>query len=377
MVDAIVVGAGPAGSVAALTMARAGARVLIVDRATFPRDTLCGDVIRAPVFRELDRLGLARPQPEHVIHLRGWRLSAPCAGTRVLAAREAAGDRCVAMARRYFDAWLLEAAIHAGARFEPGWRVRHPLIDHADGLVRGVAMERRDGSGGVRMPAHMVIAADGRRSILARQVGVHVPSPVRQRATGVYVRGITDVVDLGEIHLGAGAYCGVTPAGDEGARVWVVHHDARHRDPHEAVRQFLSRHGALRARSTQMVFAGDAHASGVVGGQTRAAGVAGLLLAGDAAGFVEPLGDDGIHRAVLGGRFAADETLRALESGDFAAAVTRLDAARRAEFDATERAAHTQRWVARRQMWLRAAGVLARLSPDLLGRLTIGASVRA
>jgi flavin-dependent dehydrogenase len=71
MVDAIVVGAGPAGSVATLTMARAGARVLIVDYATFPRDTLCGGVIGAAVFRELDNLGLARPQPDGVIHLRG------------------------------------------------------------------------------------------------------------------------------------------------------------------------------------------------------------------------------------------------------------------------------------------------------------------
>jgi flavin-dependent dehydrogenase len=280
------------------------------------------------------------------------------------------------MARRHFDAWLLEAAIHAGARFEPGWRVRHPLVDDAEGHVRGVAMARRDGSGGVRMPAHMVIAADGCRSILARQVGVHVPSPVRQRASGVYVRGIADVVDLGEIHLGAGAYCGMTPAGDGCVRVWVVHHDARHREPHEAVHQFISRHRALRARSTQMVFAGDAHASGVLGCQTRAAGVAGLLLAGDAAGFAEPLGPDGIHRAVLGGRLAADETLRALDSGDFAAAVTRLGAARRAEFDATDRAAHTRRWVARRSMSLRAVGAAARFSPDLLGRLTIGAGPR-
>ena len=58
MLDAIVVGAGPAGAISALVMARAGARVLIVDRATFPRDKLCGDTINPGSLALLDLLGV-------------------------------------------------------------------------------------------------------------------------------------------------------------------------------------------------------------------------------------------------------------------------------------------------------------------------------
>src|SRR3977135_3400817 len=57
--DVVIVGAGPAGAVAATILARAGARVRLVDRATFPRDKLCGDTINPGTFALLERLGMA------------------------------------------------------------------------------------------------------------------------------------------------------------------------------------------------------------------------------------------------------------------------------------------------------------------------------
>ena len=57
MVDVLIAGAGPAGAVAAIGLARAGARVLLVDRARFPRDKLCGDTLNPGALRILDRLG--------------------------------------------------------------------------------------------------------------------------------------------------------------------------------------------------------------------------------------------------------------------------------------------------------------------------------
>ena len=55
--DVLVVGAGPAGSIAALVLARAGVRVRIADRARFPRDKLCGDTLNPGTLSILDRLG--------------------------------------------------------------------------------------------------------------------------------------------------------------------------------------------------------------------------------------------------------------------------------------------------------------------------------
>src|SRR4051812_11310792 len=59
MLDVLVVGAGPAGSVAATVLARAGARVQVVDRARFPREKLCGDTLNPGTLAALGRLGLA------------------------------------------------------------------------------------------------------------------------------------------------------------------------------------------------------------------------------------------------------------------------------------------------------------------------------
>jgi choline dehydrogenase-like flavoprotein len=64
--DAIVVGAGPAGSVAALVLARGGARVALVDRSSFPRDKACGDVVGPRGVRLLERLGVNVPEPKPV-----------------------------------------------------------------------------------------------------------------------------------------------------------------------------------------------------------------------------------------------------------------------------------------------------------------------
>src|SRR5215218_8628619 len=58
-VDVVVVGAGPAGTAAAITLARAGRDVVVVDKATFPRDKICGDGLTTAALRELEDLGLA------------------------------------------------------------------------------------------------------------------------------------------------------------------------------------------------------------------------------------------------------------------------------------------------------------------------------
>ena len=58
MIDVLIAGAGPAGSIAATVLARAGARVLVVDRAQFPRPKLCGDTLNPGALALLHRLGL-------------------------------------------------------------------------------------------------------------------------------------------------------------------------------------------------------------------------------------------------------------------------------------------------------------------------------
>src|SRR6188472_4523459 len=159
MFDVIVCGAGPAGAIAATVLARGGARVLMLDRARFPRAKLCGDTINPGTVAILRRLDLLRRVEAQAIDVRGMMVT----GERGVSVRCEYGDgvRGLAIARRELDAALAESAASAGARFEDGVLVRGALVDSDAGQprVRGVIMAGRDGRD-VRVPAPLVIAAD-------------------------------------------------------------------------------------------------------------------------------------------------------------------------------------------------------------------------
>lgn len=368
MLDAIVVGAGPAGSIAALMMARTGARVLIVDRATFPRDKLCGDTINPGAVRFLREVGLdVESGPlAGAARLAGMRLTGPSTRVDCRYPEPASG---IAIRRRDFDLWLLESAVRAGARFEPGAVVRRLLTDDTT-HVRGVALGRSGTTAEVRTPALIVIGADGRRSTVARHADLHVPARVRRWAFGAYATGVAGMSDLGEMHVRPGAYCGLAPLGDGVVNVCVVTTPTPGTPTAvDVIRRVVARDPDLAARLASARFEGPGQMLGPLAADVRAVGVPGLLLAGDAAGFVDPMTGDGIHLAMQGARLAAIEALRAVEQGTFAEAVTRLARARRRQFGGKVRVNRLLRSLVDVPALVDAAAFGARVAPAVLRRV--------
>src|SRR5437762_3196822 len=163
MLDVLIVGAGPAGTVAATVLARNGARVRIVDRARFPRDKLCGDTVNPGTLALLRRLNMADR-----LEARGL----PVAGMIVTGADGVAvespypdGLQGRAMVRRELDWSLLQHATAAGAEFEPCSSVRRVIMD--DDVVSGVVVNDER-----TLRARLVIGADGRHSTLAFGLGL-------------------------------------------------------------------------------------------------------------------------------------------------------------------------------------------------------------
>src|SRR5690606_21539980 len=148
--DAVVVGAGPAGSATALLLARAGHDVLLLDRRDFPRAKPCGDCLSPEAGRVLDRLGvladvLAAP-PARPARLDGWRIISPAGhafeATFAPAANgDARVETSISIRRETLDAVLLAGARRAGAEVRTGLHVTDLLRD-ARGRVSGV--EARD-----------------------------------------------------------------------------------------------------------------------------------------------------------------------------------------------------------------------------------------
>ena len=163
--DVAVVGGGPAGAAAAITLARAGRQVVVVDKARFPRDKCCGDGLTTGALRRLEALGL---HPEAVAT---WRpvddvwLRSP-SGRAV--AYPLPGDRgCfAAVARRVdLDAALLDVARAAGAEVHDGHGLRAANWRPADGAVHLEV----DGLGVIA--ARYAVGADGMWSPLRKALG--------------------------------------------------------------------------------------------------------------------------------------------------------------------------------------------------------------
>jgi flavin-dependent dehydrogenase len=313
MDDVAIVGAGPAGALAAAILARAGLTVRLFDRARFPRHKLCGDTLNPGALDVLRRHAaletlIAKSAPIH-----GMVVTGP-GGARVTG-EYGGGIAGRSITRRVFDQWLVEQAIAAGACFEDGVAIREAAI--RDGRVAGVIV---GGSGGrpLTHAARIVIAADGRRSTLAVARGLSAQPRRRRRwAIGGYFRDVDGMTPFGEMHVRRGHYIGVAPLpnGVTNACLVLPHRrgDAPLVRPDQILQRFLRSDRVLQARFERATPIDPAVMLGPMAVEALAAGEPGLLLAGDAAGFVDPMTGDGMRFAFVGAELAAGVAQQALD----------------------------------------------------------------
>jgi geranylgeranyl reductase family protein len=318
--DAIVVGAGPAGSVAALRLARAGLRVRLIDRAAFPRDKLCGDTLNPGSLAILDRISatdqhgsLGDQIRAQALRTTGMTVTGP--GRASVSADYPDGLVGAALSRRDLDLLLVESAVRAGVQFEPGVSAQEPLRA-ADGVrVTGVRVTCRGGTHSLL--SRIVIAADGRGSRLASALKLarFAASP-RRWAYGAYFAGVTGLGSRGEMHIRSDGYIGVAPLPGAIANICVVRAaTGSHASPEQVVANAIAADPLLRDRCAGASRIADVQVLGPLAVESRGAGCHGLLLAGDAAGFVDPMTGDGMRFALRGGELAAEAAIRELESG--------------------------------------------------------------
>jgi flavin-dependent dehydrogenase len=372
MVDVLIAGAGPAGSIAAIHLARAGVRVLLVDRARFPRDKLCGDTLNPGAMRIAERAGVRAAVEAASRPLEGMLLSS---GTGVqVRGSYGPGLYARALTRRVLDQLLVEAAVAAGAQFHDGVRVSGPLVEEAGGVrrIRGARLCRAGGAGAeakpLRVPAAITIAADGRRSTLAFALGLAAqPAGIRRWAIGAYFDGLEGLGPVGEMHVRGPHYIGVSPVGGAGcANVCLVTPAGRgFDDPARLLEERLAADPVLGPRAGTARRLTPPVTLGPLAVDCRAAGLPGLLLAGDAAGFVDPMTGDGLCFAMRGAELAAGVALEALEHPEIDAPA-RLAATRAAAFGTKLGVNRVLRRLVASSRCVNAMGAAARIAPGLL-----------
>jgi geranylgeranyl reductase family protein len=290
--DAVVVGAGPAGSATALHLARAGASVLLVDKARFPRDKPCGGGLTARALRHVPCD--VEPVVERVVDRMVLR-----AGYRTTVDRTCRAPLIAMTQRRRLDHHLAEQAAAAGADFRGGTAVAGIELDDSGATAR---------VGGSDVRASYVVGADGANGVVARSTGLG-DGIVR----GVALEGNVPWAALEQdgyeraawVELGVvpGGYGWVFPKGDHanlGVGGWM--------EEGPRLREHLDRlaraHGVDPGALTEV--RGHRLPMRELGAPAARDRV---LLVGDAAGLVDPLSGDGIYEAFVSAGLAAQAIL--------------------------------------------------------------------
>jgi geranylgeranyl reductase family protein len=286
--DVAVVGAGPAGATTAYRLARAHARVLLVDKARFPRDKPCGGGLTMRAVRQLP-ISVEPVVEERITRARCRLKYGPTIE------RSSGQVLCLMTQRRRLDALLVEQAAEAGADFRDGVRVE-------------VESDRRVRVDGAPVAVDAVVGADGANGVTARAVGLGgaIVNGVALEGNLRYDRLPSDawrgllVLELATV---PGGYGWIFPKGDH-VNVGVGGWGSEGPRLRDHLRVLCGHYGFELDELRQL----RGHRLPMRRPETRLAGGRALLV-GDAAGVLDPVSGDGIYEALVTARLAAEHIL--------------------------------------------------------------------
>lgn len=344
-VDALIVGAGPAGIAAAMALHDAGRDVLVVDKAVFPRDKCCGDGLTTLALRELEGIGFTPHSVPSFQPVDGAVLRAPSGRKVTVALPQGRGIFAAVSPRIELDAALVDLARAAGVDVMQGHALKDLVIEEPtdDTTGTGAAVARADIAGLGLVTARHVVAADGMWSPTRKTLDL-VPEGYRGEwhAFRQYVSGVTGpardhlMVWFDADLLPGYAWSFPLPAGranvgfgilrDSGRRTQAMKHTWSGLFDRPHVVEALG--AGARPEGRHLAWPIPARIDSTVLSHGP------VLFVGDAAAATDVMTGEGIGQALLTGRLAAEAIISGSSSRDVAALYS---AAVRAELVADHR----------------------------------------
>ncbi len=318
--DAVIIGGGPAGSTAATLLARAGHRVLILEREKFPRFHIGESLLpySMPVF---ERLGVREILDRTAVHKHGAELNSACGRKRVRfffrQGFRLAHHRAYQVERSVFDKMLLDHSAASGAEVREQTTVEKATFD-ADGATlatRGADGSRRE------VRARFVIDASGRHTVLGSQFDLKQRyTTLNKFSVFAHFEGVArepgENGTLTSMLRDRDRWFWIIPVTETRTSIGVVT-DAEvfkraRQTPEKFLQEAIAGQPVLMERMPNAERATPVHATGDYSYRnTRFAGDR-WLLAGDAAGFIDPVFSTGVFLALASGEKAADAVAIAL-----------------------------------------------------------------
>ena len=290
--DVIIIGAGPAGSIAAEELSKAKFKVLILEKEKLPRNKVCAGIAPPRIFQFFNDI------PKEVIErkFKGYHLFSPL-GIEVKSKFLREG---LILNRTKFDFWLTEKAKNAGAKIGDNLKVID--INHLDFNYK------------------ILIGADGANSIVRKSIGIKYDADCFALGVQYTIQMENKLIDklIGnwfEVHYGVvnQGYGWVSPL-DNKIKIGIgsTNHEFK-KDPKKYLNNFVEKFKEKKEIKRLEIIDIDSHLI-PAGGPVSKPCSGSVLLAGDAAGFVYPLTGEGIYYAMKSGKVAADAVIKFLNN---------------------------------------------------------------
>ncbi|MBI4210321.1 MAG: NAD(P)/FAD-dependent oxidoreductase [Candidatus Diapherotrites archaeon] len=327
--DVVIVGGGPGGSSTALFLTKSGVKkVLLVDKARFPRDKICGDAFSGKsmgIARELGIVNDFDKVPHEAVYgvlfssPKGTMLEIPFPGTE----KGKATKPGFCVRRLNGDNVIFQNAKKAVDTIEE-FTVSDMIWE--DGYAAGIIGRKKDGTE-IEVRAKMVVGADGTSSVIAQKTGQGASRPEHQViATRGYYKGVTGMTGNIELHFideVMPGYFWIFPLEDGWANVGLgiltSEKQKRKMDLKKLQEDVIANHAVFRERFKGAKIDGQGIKVWTLplGSARRKNHGNGWLLVGDAASLIDPFSGEGVGNAMTSGKFAAKHISRALREGDF------------------------------------------------------------
>ena len=305
MYDVVIVGAGVAGSATAIHLARRGRSVLLIDRSSFPRRKPCGEALFPQGRAELADLDLAALLTGESADLRAVRFTLGKRSAEATIGRQGYG--AIGVSRLKLDSLLIDSAVRATVEVETGVHVR-----------KLVSREQRFEleADGARVEGKVIVAADGFRSGLRLQAGLSVNSTARRYGISAHLLMVDAPPPRIDIYFEPGYEVYVTPLGGNLVNVAVLLDQSRVRELGGRLREgFVSLVTSAPFGAATFELVDEPLAVGPFPASAKSMWRDNLVLAGDAAGFYDPVSGNGMSLALVSARHCASAIDAYLETG--------------------------------------------------------------